>query len=607
MAAHHFRGGASASGRPKALLLRGETISPEDEKLARLLEVLGVPWEAAGANEIAGYADWDAADGGPAAFVMSSADCLAAALGKLASEGGELPEWMRKATSTYVYGFREDSRSENLLRFLTGDRWARVRMAGTEQSTISISAEFPEMCGPMSGLRFVARTRKRQAAFTLGPQGDSFQAIASCAEGPLFVGVNRGGAQLFLNACGSIVDVSSRCTRYFDVREDFCETAPAVMYAKWAQGERAAARETSACLIVDDPPLKPRYGFLKYQDALRLMDEHNFATTVAFIPWNWSRTDARTVRLFQEHPERLSLCVHGCDHTAKEFAEQSLALLNTRISVACQRMRLFGGRTQLRYDDVMLYPQGAFSASAARALKLNGFVASANTEVRPVHVDENRTTVGDVLSLAIMKYASFPMFTRRYLAHGVENFAFDGLLGKPCFIAAHHDDFAGDAGVLLQVIAKLNALNWKLRWRSLGDAITHSYRVSGREGGRDSVEMYGSHLIYKNERGSPSAVTFTREEGDFESVKAVTVNGTAVDYLHHRGALQFEALVAPNAAADVRVLYFGSPNMPNCKDGLNYRAKAVIRRYLSEFRDNYLSRNAHLQQGAIRIKEALRL
>jgi len=90
-------------------------------------------------------------------------------------------------------------------------------------------------------------------------------------------------------------------------------------------------------------------------------------------------------------------------------------------------------------------------------------------------------------------------------------------------------------------------------------------------------------------------------------VKAVTVNGTAVDYLHHRGALQFEALVAPNAAADVRVLYFGSPNMPNCKDGLNYRAKAVIRRYLSEFRDNYLSRNAHLQQGAIRIKEALRL
>jgi len=47
--------------------------------------------------------------------------------------------------------------------------------------------------------------------------------------------------------------------------------------------------------------------------------------------------------------------------------------------------------------------------------------------------------------------------------------------------------------------------------------------------------------------------------------------------------------------------------LPDCEDGLNYRAKALLRRYLSEFRDNYLSRNAHLQEGAMRIKEALRL
>jgi hypothetical protein len=43
------------------------------------------------------------------------------------------------------------------------------------------------------------------------------------------------------------------------------------------------------------------------------------------------------------------------------------------------------------------------------------------------------------------------------------------------------------------------------------------------------------------------------------------------------------------------------------EEGVKYRAKAVLRRYLSEFRDNYLSQNELLQQGAVRIKSALRL
>ena len=605
MATNHLRGEAFAHERPRTLLLRGEAVSPEDEKLARLIGTLGISWRAVTAREVANYDEWHDAEG-ERPFVMSSVNAIAATLGEWASGENELPDWMTKAASVYVYGFGGDSQSERVLRFLTADPCARVRKLPAEQSVVTITADFPEMCGPMSGLSFRASIPRRQAVFTLCPRADSFQSVASCTQGPLFVAIKRGGAQLFLNSSMNVVDVSALCKKYFDVREDFCDTAAVVMYAKWANGENAVP-EISASLIVDDPLLKPRYGFLKYQDALRLMDEHNFATTVAFIPWNWSRTDARTVRLFHEHPNRLSVCIHGCDHTAKEFAERSIAILNKRIGVANKRMRLFGGRTQLRYDDVMLYPQGAFSASAARALKLNGFVAAANTEVVPVHKDENQTTVGDVLGLAIMKYASFPMFTRRYLAHGVENFAFDGLLGKPCLIAAHHDDFAGDARVLLDVILKLNSLKWKLRWRSLGDAIKHTFRVSGTGDTQQCVKMYGTHLIYRNAQESHYPVTFTKEESDSDCVQAVTVNGRPVDYLHQRGALRFEVMMPPNEVAEVRIVYSGSQNLPACEDGLNYRAKAVLRRYLSEFRDNYLSRNAHLQQGALRIKEALRL
>jgi hypothetical protein len=606
MAAHYLRANAAASGCPKALLLRGEIVSPEDEKLAALLDILGVSWQVVRAKEIAVCRAWNAPEADERFCVMSAASCLAALLDPVAKSESELPNWMTKAESVYVYGFIEDTDSQALLRFLTGDACAKVRHVTAEQSFVSVTGDFPDMCASMSGIQLQARVPRKQSTFELGPQSDSFQSILNTNDGHLFVAIQRGGAKLFLNASVNIIDIAAPCTKYFDVRENFFDTAPLVMYAKWAFGPADVA-EIGACLIVDDPPLKPRYGFLKYQDALRLMDEHNFATTVAFIPWNWRRTDARTVRLFQEHPNRLSLCVHGCDHTAKEFAERSSAVLNKRINVASNRMRLFRRRTQLRHDDVMLFPQGAFSAGAARALKLNGFVAAANTEVVPVDKAENKTTVGDLLGLAIMKYASFPMFTRRYLAHGVENFAFDGLLGKPCLIAAHHDDFAGDARILLRVIAKLNSLNWNLRWRSVGNAIAHSSGIRRHAEGDQCVEMYGTSLTYKNLHASPQPAAFIKEETDFDCVKAVTVNGQPVDYSHQRGYLRFETTIPANKGVDLRIIYSGEQSLPVCEDGLNYRAKAVLRRYLSEFRDNYLSRNAHLHQGAIRIKEALRL
>src|SRR5258708_19819156 len=115
MAAHYLRGNAAASGCPKALLLRGETVSPEDQKLAALLDVLGVSWQFVRANEIATRNNRS----GERFCVMSPARCMAALLDLAAKTGSELPDWMTKAESVYVYGFTGNSDSKSLLPFLT--------------------------------------------------------------------------------------------------------------------------------------------------------------------------------------------------------------------------------------------------------------------------------------------------------------------------------------------------------------------------------------------------------------------------------------------------------------------------------------------------------
>jgi hypothetical protein len=606
MAAHYLEGEAATSERPKALLLYGDAVLPEEKKLAELLTVLGVSWQAVHLGDIGAQCDRGLTGNPERSCVLTSASSVGALVGDALSIDDPLPEWMTKAESVYVYGFTDDPASQRLLRFLTGDPAARVRNVTGKHVFISVSNAMPAVCGAMSGIQFGSRAPEGQPVFDVDVRRESLQNVLNSNHGQLFVSARRQGAHLFLNSSPNVIDVTAPCRKYFDVRENACNTVPIIMYAKWAFGVGDSS-EIGACLIVDDPPLKPRYGFLSYQEALGLMDQHNFATTVAFIPWNWRRTDARTVRLFHQRPDRLSLCVHGCDHTAKEFAESSTAILNKRIDVANQRMRLLGSRTQLHTDDIMLFPQGAFSESALRALKLNGFVAAANTEVAPVQIDENKTTVGDLFGQAIMKYASFPLFTRRYLSHGVENFAFDGLLGKPCLIAAHHDDFAGDARILLHVITKLNSLNWNLRWRSLGEAIRRCFGSRNRRDSSKYIEMYGSAVLYNNSQGWREGTIFKKEEDDWERVERVTVNGLSVDYLHHGGHLRFEAMIPPNQSAEIRIHYSAAPDLASKEEGINYRAKAVLRRYLSEFRDNYLSRHAYLHQGALRIKGALRL
>ena len=45
-------------------------------------------------------------------------------------------------------------------------------------------------------------------------------------------------------------------------------------------------RKLAACLVIDDPLLRPRYGLLNFQHLLNLMSASNFSTSIAFIPWN---------------------------------------------------------------------------------------------------------------------------------------------------------------------------------------------------------------------------------------------------------------------------------------------------------------------------------
>ena len=100
-----------------------------------------------------------------------------------------------------------------------------------------------------------------------------------------------------------------------------------------------------------------------------------------------------------------------------------------------------------------------------------------------------------------MSYGDFPIYTRRYPAQGIENLAFDVLLGKPCLVVIHHDFFSDGYARLAQFIDQLNVLNVSLFWRRLGEVVRRGYRQRQLSSDCVEIEMYGSELLIENRSG----------------------------------------------------------------------------------------------------------
>src|SRR5260370_26468572 len=277
------------------------------------------------------------------------------------------------------------------------------------------------------------------------------------------------------------------------------------------------------------------------------------------------------------------------------------------LKTANRRMDSLFERTALHHDNVMVFPQGAFSPEVGLALKGNGFVAAVNTEVAPANRDCNETTIADLWSAANLRYGGFPIFTRRYITHGIENFAFDGLLGKPCFVVGHHELFQDHGSTLLGFVGKLKSLNWNLCWRTLGDAVCRSYGIQRRDG-TTRVKMFAEQLTFENREAVPRQIAVLKDEADVLAIERVTVNQKTVNHEYAAGCLQFIADVPSRSTAEIRCTYHGQGEQtPSASsEPLSTKLRVAARRYLSEIRDNYVTRNAVLHQTAVVARRLLK-
>jgi len=386
--------------------------------------------------------------------------------------------------------------------------------------TIKVSRARPDVTTILSGLSL--RTTTAETVFS------------SCSDfDPLFTVDNHGvflsKGRFFLLGSSEVLDIETIAESDCEpCREHFIRLMPFAMFIKWVFKERCWHLPTYyACIIIDDPLLRRRYGFIDFSKFLAWLRANDLAATFAFIPWNHSRSDPITTSMFKANSDRLSICVHGCDHTGGEFGITDAPRLEAKAKTAITRMARHEKKYGLTYDRVMVFPQGKFSKEALTALMRNGYVAAVNTSVFPTDYDSS-LKVRDLLELAVVLPYGVPLYRRRY---PVELFdvACDIFFEKPVFIVQHHQDFRSGFEILLSFIQRLHEIKPDIKWMPIGTVLAQSFWKKVENNGSLSVRK----LAHEVQEGSC----------------------VEMDY------------------------------------GLKERARVALRRYLSEFRDNHIDRS----------------
>ena len=567
----------------KALLLTADYPSADDQRAERLLKFFGVRYLKRRAAEL-GLPENKSAE---KYRLVCSAQSFARVMGNLQNASGNANLLARQIHSVFLYSNGDPVAVANTVSQLSGGTISIRRGAG-RVTQWHIANDPDGMCGVMRDLRIQPSAIYLRTGDFFHTDGGSLTPLIAGEDKAAFLKLSCNGMPVFVSS-ERLIDIDAELTTFnFDIRDHFFSAVPLVSYIRWAfPCSSWHAPEASASLIIDDPLLKPTHGFVDFQELLSLMKRHNFSTNVAFIPWNWRRSAPEVVRLFRENPEHFSLSVHGCDHTRAEFGSSSQQRLYWKARQALERMNRHESITGISHDRVMVFPQGIFSEAAMSALKRTDLIASVNNDIISADQHPRAITISDVWDIAVMGY-TFPLFTRRYPWEGIENFAFDALLGKPAIAVIHHDYCSDHCARLVKFIEQLNALPSAPIWRNLGELVRRSYRQREVSPRAMEVEMYGTELRIENLSGQSKRFFIRRRESEPSAIQRIGTDGQEITWQQTNGRIDFEIELNPGENQVIKIKFHDLTGKERNGDSLPYRLKTMLRRYLCEMRDNYV-------------------
>jgi len=373
---------------------------------------------------------------------------------------------------------------------------------------------------------------------------------------------------------------------------DASRVVPLLMFIRYAAGEQAwHSFHRFANLTIDDPWLTEPYGHLSFVGLLNEMRKANFHTTIAFIPWNFDRSQPDVMSLIRNSPERFSIAIHGNNHDGQEFEdERPLRTHETNIQQALARMAKFSSLTGLPYDSVMVFPRKPASPDVLALLKKHHLRATVNAGNFVSPASNPESSLPHLRSVTL-RFANFPS-ARRYPAETARLrflVAMNAFLDNPLLFYAHHDFFAKGIDSFNPVAQAVNEIEPTAVWQSLGHIVEHFYVVRLTHPGEYEVRAFSSVICLDNPTDRSIMFTVKKEENNVPRVRAVIVGGVPVPYRIADGQLALQVPVPRKGSRYVTVEYEGASN-GSAIDVSKSSIRVGFLRWMADFRDLTLSR-----------------
>ena len=383
--------------------------------------------------------------------------------------------------------------------------------------------------------------------------------------------------------------------RSMNVVDAFSAVAPLMMFVKYVAGDAGWHWPYHyANFTIDDPWLREPYGYLNYKYLLAEMEEHNFHTTVAFIPWNYDRSNREVVSLFRSHPDRFSVSIHGDNHDHKEFEgfdSKPLKVQDAALKQALARMDEFRNLTGLPYDRVFIFPHSIGEEPVLEKLKAYNFLATVNSVNFPMGTASPTDPLWSLRPVTT-SYADFPSIVRSsvespQLSPLIEVNEF---LGNPLLFYDHQGLFARGINAFDDVANKVNREEPATRWSSLGDITNHLFLMRLRPDASYDVFTYSASIRLENNSKRALRYHIIKREASPSTLSAVTIDASVTPFTIEDGFLECTVSIPARGARDVEITYKNSLDLASV-DIKRRSLRVFLLRRISDFRDISLSQS----------------
>lgn len=509
---------------------------------------------------------------------------------------------VEKGGTLLVYEVTNETDAAALKR-LTGDALTDVTRPRDSVRNWTVTSEAPEVTQEFSGMYIELTSVMKQLDYGLEIDPESRVTTLLVSEDdyghnyPIFARFGVEAGRVYVNA-GSIgeepASLASMALRHlYYAPEKFSVSMPLMFTMRHVMGTEAWHSEVNyANLTLDDPSLTPDYHLLDYEALLAEMDEHDFVTTIGFMPINYQRSKEEIIRLLRNNPHRYSIAQHGnnhdgyefyyyeppvndtsddqsqpasgeAGHTARPFSEQEADLVE-----GLDRMLHHQQSTGIPFERVMIFPVGISPEDTLGVLKRLNFIATVNAGDVPLGA--TRPTAWDYgMYTASFDYANFPVVERRLYVDSYGNpnpfildAAFDLFIDRPALFWSHpHEGELFTKGIdeFSLLADRVNTLPGALEWRTLGDVLKRAYTEKRNDDGSFDVRM-SAHAMTLSNRSSAERIYHVSKPETFNvPIESVTVDGVEVPYRVVDGRLVIDLRLPPQTEVEIMICYTNQP------------------------------------------------